>query len=89
MQPVRAAPHARRLCVLHHYADAIRSPDLAKVVTLALRFQHGPTPSPSDAPILPPDLGAPGWGPGSLLLPIAHDAEAAPPPPAAHATSPR
>ncbi len=75
------APHARRLCVLHRYAEAIRVPDLETVVTLDLRFQHAPLPSPADAPILAPALEPCRWGPASLLLPTTPGPAASPPPP--------
>jgi hypothetical protein len=55
-----------RPCVLQRYAEALRMPDLAAVVTLELRAQKRFPLAVFDAPIFPRAPAARSWGPDRL-----------------------
>jgi hypothetical protein len=76
----KSASHAsRRTCAVQRYAQAVRMPDLASVVTLNLRNRGAPLASPADAPIFhaPPDRS---WGSDRVLMGPASPGDRSDPP---------
>jgi hypothetical protein len=63
------ALRARRNCAVRRYAEAIQTPELATVVALDLRYQRGPSPPPSAAPIFPSPPESRAWGADRPFLP--------------------